>query len=89
MAAEQPQVEALRAGRYVKSSYSPNASDCVMLYAAGGWVGVQDSKEYHSTPRNERTTLAFTADGFAAFLNGVRVHGQGTQEPGIGCGANR
>lgn len=73
MAAEEPPIEALRAGRYVKSSYSPNTSNCVMLYATGGWVGVQDSKEYSSTPRNERTTLAFTVDRFAAFLKDAKA----------------
>lgn len=73
MAAEQPPVEALRAGRYVKSSYSSEQVECVMLHATGGWVGVQDSKEYPSTPRKERTTLAFTTDGFAAFLKGAKA----------------
>jgi len=73
MAAEQPPVEVLRAGRYVKSSYSPEGTECVMLYATGGWVGVQDSKEYSSTPRNERTTLAFTIDRFAAFLTEAKA----------------
>jgi hypothetical protein len=73
MAAEQPPVEALRAGRYVKSSYSPEQTECVMLYATGGWFGVQDSKAYHSTPRNERPTLAFTVDEFAAFLKGAKA----------------
>jgi hypothetical protein len=73
MAAEQPPVEALRAGRYVKSSYSPEQTECVMLYATGGWVGVQDGKEYHCTPRNERPTLAFAVDDFAAFLKGAKV----------------
>jgi hypothetical protein len=73
MAAEQPPVEALRAGRYVKSSYSPDGTECVMLYATGGWVGVQDSKEYRSTPRDERLTLAFTVDKFAAFLKGAKA----------------
>lgn len=72
MAAEQPPVEALRAGRYVKSSYSPNASECVMLHATGGWVGVQDSKEYASTPQNDRPTLAFTVAEFAAFLKDAK-----------------
>lgn len=73
MAAEQPPIEALRAGWYVKSSYSPEGTDCVMLHATGGWVGVQDSKEYASTPRDERTTLAFTVGQFAAFLKGAKA----------------
>jgi hypothetical protein len=73
MAAEQPPVEALRAGRYVKSSYSPEQQECVMLCATDGWVGVQDSKMYSRTPRNERPTLAFPVGGFAAFLEGTKV----------------
>jgi len=73
MAAEQPPVKALRAGRYVKSSYSPDGTECVMLYGTSGWVGVQDSKEYSSTPPSKRTTLAFTADQFARFLECATV----------------
>jgi hypothetical protein len=73
MAAQQPPVEVLRAGRYVKSSYSPDQVNCVMLYATDGWVGVQDGKEYRSTPRNERPTLAFAVDEFAAFLKGAKA----------------
>ncbi len=73
MAAVLPPVEVLRAGQYVKSSYSPEGQECVMLYATGGWVGVQDSKEYSSTLRNERTTLAFTIDRFAAFLTEAKA----------------
>jgi hypothetical protein len=73
MAAVLPPVEVLRAGRYVKSSYSPEQTDCVMLCAAAGWVGLQDSKEYSSTPRSERMTLAFTVDRFAAFLKDAKA----------------
>lgn len=74
MAAERP-IEALRAGRYVKSSYSPEQVNCVMLYATGGWVGVQDSKEYHHAPQTERPTLAFASDEFAAFLKSAKAGG--------------
>jgi hypothetical protein len=73
MTAEQPPVETLRAGRYVKSSYSPEQQNCVMLSATDGWVGVQDSKMYSRTPRNERPILAFPDGGFAAFLEGTKA----------------
>lgn len=73
MAAERPPLEALRAGRYVKSSYSPDQENCVMLSATGGWVGVQDSKEYSSTPRSERSTLAITVGAFGSFLKNAKA----------------
>lgn len=73
MAAELSPVETLRAGRYVKSSYSSESPNCVMLCATEGWVGVQDSKEYSYRPRSERTTLAFTTDRFSTLVRAVKA----------------
>ncbi|WP_028927955.1 DUF397 domain-containing protein [Pseudonocardia acaciae] len=66
---------ALRAGDYVKSSFSSEsrAGDCVMLCTVDGWIGMQDSKQYPTTPPAERTTLGFTKAEFAAFLTGVKA----------------
>ncbi|ASR39880.1 hypothetical protein BAY61_31845 (plasmid) [Prauserella marina] len=73
MAAEQPPLDALRDGDYIKSSRSPQSQpDCVMLYATDGWIGVQDSKEYPDKPKDKRTTLGFTKSEFTAFLEGAK-----------------
>lgn len=73
MTAEQPPIAALRVGEYRKSSFSANQpSNCVMVSRVDGWIGMQDSKEYSTTPEHQRTTLGFTTEEFAAFLQGAK-----------------
>jgi hypothetical protein len=73
MAAEQPPTEALRAGTFRKSSFSPERQpDCVMVTEYGDWIGLQDSKEYASTPKDQRTTLAVPRAAFAQFVQAVK-----------------
>jgi hypothetical protein len=43
----------------------------VLVGAAGGWVGIQDSKEHPDSTR--RTTLAIPQQQWAAFLHAVKA----------------
>ncbi|SFE70418.1 protein of unknown function [Actinopolyspora alba] len=56
--------------QFRKSSYSSGAQDCVAVGRAGEFAGVQDTKE--SADSRERTTLAFGADAFGAFVAAVK-----------------
>lgn len=73
MTTERPPIEQLRTGTYVKSTFSPDKGDCFRLTRVGGWIGVQDDKEYATTPVEARTTLGYTVDEFAAFLAGAKA----------------
>lgn len=73
MTTERPPIEKLRDGEYIKSSFSPDKGDCVRVSRVGGWIGMQDDKEYESTPVGARTTLGYTVDEFAAFLKGAKA----------------
>jgi hypothetical protein len=72
MAADQPPIEELRSGTYIKSSYSPEQQNCVRVGRVGAWIGMQDEKEYTVTAPEARTTLGFTPAEFAAFLQGAK-----------------
>jgi hypothetical protein len=62
---------ALADATYHKSTRSTAAGNCVAVSCAGGWVGVQDTKQGPDSTR--RTTLAFPAAAFAAFLDAVKA----------------
>jgi hypothetical protein len=57
---------ALARAEYRTSSYTSGNGECVMIGHAGGWVGIQDSKQC------PRTTLPATATQFAALLVAVK-----------------
>lgn len=57
--------------RFRKSSYSSGAQDCVAIGHAAGHTGIQDTKESPET--SERTTLAFEAGTFSAFVQDVKA----------------
>lgn len=73
MKAYKPPLDSLRGAAYVKSSRSSGAQECVMVTATvvDGWVGVQDSKTYPGTLRQQRATLAVQQAAFAALLSAV------------------
>jgi hypothetical protein len=56
---------------YTKSTRSSAAGNCVAVGHAGGWVGIQDTKQGSDSTR--RTTLAFPAATFAAFLDAMKT----------------
>jgi hypothetical protein len=56
---------------YRRSSRSTGTGNCVLVGAAGGWVGIQDSKERPDSTR--RTTLATPRLQWAAFLQAVKA----------------
>lgn len=56
---------------YHKSTRSTATGNCVAVGHAGGWVGVQDTKQGPDSTR--RTTLAFRDATFCAFLDAVRT----------------
>jgi hypothetical protein len=62
---------ALAGATYHKSTRSTATGDCVAVGHAGDWVGVQDTK--HGPDSTRRTTLAFPAAAFAAFLVAVKA----------------
>ena len=62
---------ALAHAPYRKSSRSTGTGSCVLVGAAGGWVGIQDSKEHPDSTR--RTTLAIPQQQWAAFLHAVKA----------------
>lgn len=68
MRAGQPPHEALRAASYRKSSRSSGAQECVLVGAAAGWVGVQDSKLGADGP-----TLAVPATAWRALIAAIRA----------------
>ncbi|GAB3161740.1 hypothetical protein GCM10027258_79270 [Amycolatopsis stemonae] len=68
MTEERPPIERLREGTYIKPSASPDKGNCFRLTRVGSWIGVQDDKEYATTPVAERTTLGFTIAELEAFL---------------------
>ena len=55
---------------YRKSSRSSATGSCVMVGSAGGWVGIQDSKERSDSTR--RTTLATSHQQWATFLHAIK-----------------
>ncbi|MGH3753009.1 MAG: DUF397 domain-containing protein [Pseudonocardiaceae bacterium] len=57
---------ALAHAPYRKSSRSSATGSCVLMGSAGGWVGIQDSKEHPDS-----TTLATPHHQWAAFLHAV------------------
>lgn len=56
----------LAATTYRKSSRSSGAQECVAVGFAGGWAGVQDTKEHPDS--RQRTTLVVPRAQFSAFL---------------------
>ncbi|MBV9143572.1 MAG: DUF397 domain-containing protein [Pseudonocardiales bacterium] len=62
---------ALADATYHKSTRSSAAGNCVAVGRAGDWVGVHDTK--HGSEGIRRTTLAFPAAVFAAFLDAVKT----------------
>jgi hypothetical protein len=62
---------ALAGATYHKSTRSGGTGNCVAVGHAGDWVGIQDTK--HGPDSTRRTTLAFPAATFAAFLDAVKV----------------
>ncbi len=62
-------LSALANAPYRKSSRSSGTGSCVMMGSAGGWVGIQDSKEHPDSTR--RTTLATPHRQWATFLHAV------------------
>ena len=62
---------ALADATYTKSSRSTASGNCVAVGQAGGWVGVQDTKQ--GPDHTRRTTLAFPAATFSAFLDAVKA----------------
>jgi hypothetical protein len=62
---------ALAGATYHKSTRSTAAGNCVAVGYAGGWVGVQDTKQGPDSTR--RTTVALPAATFCAFLDAVKV----------------
>jgi hypothetical protein len=62
---------ALADATYYKSAHSGASGNCVAVSHLGGWVGVQDTK--HGPDSTRRTTLAFPAAAFAAFLDAVKA----------------
>ena len=61
---------ALARAPYRKSSRSTGTGSCVMVGSAGGWVGIQDSKERSDSTR--RTTLATSHQQWATFLHAIK-----------------
>ena len=66
-----PDAAALAHATYRKSSRSSGTGSCVMVGAAGGWVGIQDSKERSDSTR--RTTLTIPHQQWATFLHAVKA----------------
>ncbi len=64
-----PDAAALAHATYRKSSRSSGTGSCVMVGSAGGWVGIQDSKERPDSTR--RTTLAIPHQQWVTFLHVV------------------
>ena len=66
-----PDAAALAHATYRKSSRSSGTGSCVMVGSAGGWVGIQDSKERPDSTR--LTTLAIPHQQWATFLHAVKA----------------
>ena len=62
---------ALAGATYRKSTRSTASGNCVAIGYAGGWVGIQDTKQSHDSTR--RTTVALPAATFCAFLDAVKA----------------
>ncbi|MGH3770750.1 MAG: DUF397 domain-containing protein [Pseudonocardiaceae bacterium] len=62
---------ALADATYQKSTRSTGTGNCVAVGHAGDWVGIQDTKQGPDSTR--RTTLAFPATAFAAFLDVLKA----------------
>lgn len=62
---------ALADAPYTKSTRSGGTGNCIAVGSAGGWVGVQDTKQSPDSTR--RTTVAVPVAAFAAFLDAVRT----------------
>ncbi|HEV8562526.1 MAG TPA: DUF397 domain-containing protein [Actinophytocola sp.] len=58
---------ALACAEYRTSTYSTATGDCVMVGHAGGWVGIQDSKQH------PRVTLPVPGSRFAVLVSLVRA----------------
>ncbi|MGH3897890.1 MAG: DUF397 domain-containing protein [Pseudonocardiaceae bacterium] len=56
---------------YQKSTRSTGTGNCVAVGRAGGWVGVQDTKQGPDSTR--RTTVALPAAVFCTFLDAVKA----------------
>ncbi|MGH3695718.1 MAG: DUF397 domain-containing protein [Pseudonocardiaceae bacterium] len=56
---------------YTKSTRSTSTGNCVAIGYAGGWVGVQDTKQGPDSTR--RTTVALPAATFCTFLDAVKI----------------
>jgi Domain of unknown function (DUF397) len=52
---------------YRKSSRSSGTGSCVMVGSAGGWVGIQDSKQHPDS-----TTLATPHRQWSTFLHAIK-----------------
>lgn len=73
MTTGQPPYEELRAAHYIKSPISGDGNSCVRVGTAAGWIGIQDDKEWSTTPADQRITLGFTKKEFAAFVEGAKT----------------
>lgn len=62
---------ALAGATYHKSTRSTATGNCVAVGHASGWAGLQDTKQCPDSAR--RTTLAFPAAAFCAFLDAVKA----------------
>ncbi|MGH3994320.1 MAG: DUF397 domain-containing protein [Pseudonocardiaceae bacterium] len=62
-----PAPAALVHATYRTSSRSSATGSCVMVGAAGGWVGIQDSKQHP-----QRTTLATPRQHWTMFLHAIK-----------------
>jgi hypothetical protein len=66
-----PDATSLVHATYRKSSYSTGTGSCVLVGAAGGWVGIQDSKEHADSTR--RITLTTPRQHWVTFLHAVKA----------------
>ena len=66
-----PDAASLVYATYRKSSHSTGTGGCVLVGAASGWVGIQDSKEHPDSTR--RATLAMPRPQWATFLQAVKT----------------
>jgi Domain of unknown function (DUF397) len=56
---------------YTTSTRSTASGNCIAVGYAGGWIGVQDTKQGLDSTR--RTTVAVPAVTFCAFLDAVKT----------------
>lgn len=68
-----PEQQLQDGAEFNKASYSGAQDSCVAIGRLPGMVGAQDTKEDPDSKR--RTTLAFSAETFTAFLDKVKRGG--------------